>query len=47
MMTAMVMVMMAIMMSSMVIVDDFGENISEDSLIMTMMVFKMMLVKMF
>ena len=47
MMTVMIMVMMAIRMSSMVFEDDFGENICEDSLIMTMMVFKKMLVKMF
>ena len=40
-------VMMAIMISSMVFEDDFGDNICEDSSIMTMMVFKMMLVTMF
>ena len=47
MMTVMIMVMMAIMMSSMVFEDDFGDNICEDSSIMTMMVFKMMQVTMF
>ena len=43
MMTVMIMVMMAIMMSLKVFEDDFGDNICEDSSIMTMMVFKMML----
>ena len=47
MITVMIMVMMAIMMSSMVFEDYFGDNICEDSSIMTMMVFKMMVVIMF
>ena len=47
MMTVMIMVMMAIMMSSMVFEDYFGVNICEHSSIKTMMVFKMMLVTMF
>ena len=47
MMTLMIMVMMAIMMSSMVFEDDFGDIICEDPSTMTMMVFKMMLVTMF
>ena len=43
MMTVMIMVMLAIMISSMVFEDDFGDNICEDSSIMTMMVFKMIM----
>ena len=47
MMKVVILVMMAIMMSSMVYEDHFGDNICKDSSVMTMMVSKMMVVIMF